>query len=125
MTNHGAQRRIEMRDGDEPVAVANVTTSPEPGATVQASLHTASGHVTPGKRANLVDAVLDLPEVQESGRLRVSVPLGDTETLWRLRERIEDTATRPAGSTALVDAKIPPDREHGSGQDSGCGSSER
>jgi uncharacterized protein YecE (DUF72 family) len=35
------------------------------------------------------------------------VPLGDAESLERLRERIGDAATHPAGSTALVDADIP------------------
>jgi hypothetical protein len=52
---------------------------------------------------------MDLPEVQASARLEATVPLGDGESLERLRERTDDTATRPAGSTALVDAKIPPD----------------
>ncbi|MGE5291181.1 MAG: hypothetical protein ACM3ML_29080 [Micromonosporaceae bacterium] len=117
MTNPGIQRHIEVKDGDQTVAAAEVTTSAEPGAPVHASLHAASGHITPGRRARLVDAVMDLPEVRESARLRASVPLGDTETLWRLRERTEDAATRPAGSTALVDANIPPGRDPGSGQE--------
>ena len=51
---------------------------------------------------------MDLPEVQDSARLEAAVPLGDAESLERLRERAEDTVTRPAGSTALVDADIPP-----------------
>jgi hypothetical protein len=63
----------------------------------------------------LVDAVLDLPEVRASARLRATVPLGDTESLWHLWERTEDADTRPAGSTALVDAGIPPGGP-GSGQ---------
>jgi hypothetical protein len=36
------------------------------------------------------------------------VPLGDAESLQRLRERTGGSVTRPAGSTALVDADIPP-----------------
>ena len=48
------------------------------------------------------------PEVQASSRLEATVPLGDAGSLQRLRERTEDTVTRPAGSTALVDADIPP-----------------
>ena len=51
---------------------------------------------------------MDLPEVQDSARLEATVPLGDAESLERLRERAEDTVTRPAGSTALVDADILP-----------------
>jgi len=50
--------------------------------------------------------VLDLPEVRASVRLEATVPLGDAEALQRLRERARETVTRPAGSTALVDADI-------------------
>ena len=35
-------------------------------------------------------------------------PLGDAESLERLRERTDETVTRPAGSTVLVDGDIPP-----------------
>ena len=108
-------RHIEIKDGDQTVAAAEVTTSQEADGTAQASLHAASGHITPGRRASLVDAVMDLPEVQQSARLKAAVPLGDTESLWRLRERTDDTVTHPAGSTALVDANIPPDGEPESG----------
>jgi hypothetical protein len=109
-------RHVEIKDGDQTVAAAEVTTSQQAGGTAQASLHAASGHIAPGRRASLVDAVMDLPEVQQSARLKAAVPLGDTESLWRLRERTDDTVTRPAGSTALVDANIPPDDEPESGQ---------
>jgi hypothetical protein len=119
MADPGTPRRIEVKDGDQTVAAAEVTTSQEADGTAQASLHAASGHIAPGSRASLVDAVLDLPEVQASARLEATVPLGDGESLDRLRERTDDTATRPAGSTALVDAKIPPDGEPGPGQEPG------
>ncbi len=107
MTDPATRRHVEINDGDQTVAAAEVTTFPQPNATVLASLHAASGHIAPGRRASLVDAVMDLPEVQQSTHLRAVVPLGDTESLWRLRERTEDAATRPAGATALVDADIP------------------
>jgi hypothetical protein len=119
VTDPDTSRHIEIKDGDQTVATAEVTTSPEAGGTAQASLHAASGHIAPGSRASLVDAVMDLPEVQQSAHLKAAVPLGDTESLWRLRERTDDTATRPAGSTALVDATIPPDGEPESGQEPG------
>jgi len=60
---------------------------------------------------------MDLPEVQDSAHLAAAVPLGDTESLQRLRERALDVTTRPAGSTALVDADVPPGRESGSGRE--------
>jgi hypothetical protein len=81
--------------------------SQQPDGATRASLHPASGHVAPGRRAELVDAIVDSPEAQESDRLEASVPLGDGEALDRLRERTEETTTRPAGSTALVDGTIP------------------
>ncbi len=110
MTNPETARRIEIKDGDHTVAAAEVATSQEAGGTARASLHAASGPVPPGSRANLVNAVMDLPEVQASTRLEATIPLGDSESLERLRERTEDTVTRSAGSTALVDAHIPPPR---------------
>jgi hypothetical protein len=119
MADPGRSRHVEIKDGDHTVAAAEVTTSREPGGTAQASLHAASGHIAPGSRASLVDAVMDLPEVQASERLQATVPLGDSESLERLRERTDDMTTRPAGSTALLDANIPADGEPGSGQEPG------
>jgi hypothetical protein len=102
-----SHRHIEIKDGDKTIAGAEVTTSAEPGGTARASLHAAGGHIAPGRRADLVDAVMDLPQVQESDRLEAASPLGDSESLERLRARTEDSTTRPAGSTALLDGKIP------------------
>ena len=123
MTDPGTPQHVEIKDGDDTVAAAEVTTSQEPGGTAQASLHAASGHIAPGSRASLVDAVMDLPEVQASEHLQATVPLGDGESLERLRERTDDTTTRPAGSTALLDANIPSDGEPESGQEPGATSS--
>jgi hypothetical protein len=120
MTNPENPRRVEVRDDNRTVAAAEVAASGEAGGTARASLHAESGHVPPGKRTDLVDAVMDLPEVQASARLEAAVPIGDGESLERLRQRTEDTATRPAGSTALVDAVIPAeDYAEDDGQESG------
>lgn len=107
MSNPDASRHIEVKYGDQQVAAAEVTTSEGAEGTARASLHAVSGHVAPGSRASLVDAVMDLPEVQASTRLEATVPLGDGEALERLRQRTEGAVTRPAGSTALLDANIP------------------
>jgi uncharacterized phage protein gp47/JayE len=107
MADPDTSRHIEIKDGDQTVAAASVTTSEGAEGTARTSMHAVSGHVTPGKRANLVDAVMDLPEVQASARLEATIPLGDAESLERLRERTEDSVTRPAGSSALLDGNIP------------------
>src|SRR5205814_7716454 len=106
-------RHVEIKDGDQAVAAAQVSTWQQAGGTAQASLRAVPGHLPPGTRARLVDAVMDLPEVQASAHLQASVPLGDTESLWRLWERTEEAATRPAGSTAMVDAQLPRRSEPG------------
>jgi hypothetical protein len=117
MTDPDRPRHIEVDDDGQPAAAAEVTTSAGADGTVRASLHAPAGHVTPGSRASLVDAVMDLPEVQASVRIEASVPRGDGESLERLRERTEDPVTRPAGSTTLLDAKIPSESQPGPGQD--------
>ena len=97
MSSPDKSRRVEVKDGDQTVAAAEVTTLDNAGGTARTSLLPSSGHTPPGSRASLVDAVMDLPEVQASSRLEATVPLGDAESLERLRERTEDTVTRPAG----------------------------
>ena len=110
MTAPGQQHHLEVKEGEQIVAAADVTIPPagDPGpSTAQASLHVAPGHGPPGSRASLVDAVMDLPEVRERDRLQAAVPLGDSETLDRLRERSDNAITRAAGASALLDADIP------------------
>jgi hypothetical protein len=119
MTSPDKSRRVEIKDGDQTVAAAEVTTVEHAEGTVRTSLLPPSGHTPPGSRAALVDAVMDQPEVQAGSRLEATVPLGDAESLQRLRERTEDTVTRPAGSTALVDGDIPPARRAESGREPG------
>jgi hypothetical protein len=105
-TGQGSNRPVKATG--QIVATAEVS-MPAAG-TARTSMHAAAGHVAPGWRADLVDAVLDLPEVRASERLEATVPIGDAEFLDRLRERTTGAVTRPAGSTVLLDAVIPPQR---------------
>ena len=107
---HHLRQRVEVTDDDRTVATAEVTTSEESGGTARVSLRAEPGHITPGRRASLVDAVLDLPEVQDSARVEASFRLGDSESLHQLQERCEDVSTRPAGWSALLDANLPSSR---------------
>ena len=107
MTNHEEPRHLEIKDeADRTVAQAEVTTALGPDGTVRTSMH-ADAYAPPGYRASLVDAVMDLPEVQASDRVEAAVPYGDAESLERLRERTEDAQTRAAGATTLLDANVP------------------
>jgi quinol monooxygenase YgiN len=106
MSGPDASKHLEIKEGDQTLAAAEVTTRDD-GETARASLHAQAGHISPGVRASLVDDLMDTPEVRHSRRLEATVPLGDGESLERLRERTDEVDTRPAGSTALFDATIP------------------
>jgi hypothetical protein len=107
VTNQEEPRHLEIKDEtDRTVAKAEVTTALGPDGTVRTSMQ-ADAYAPPGYRTSLVDAVMDLPEVQACDRVEAAVPYGDSESLERLRERTEDAQTRAAGATTLLDANIP------------------
>jgi hypothetical protein len=107
VTNQEQPRHLEIKDEtDRTVAQAEVTTALGPEGTVRTSMQ-SDAYAPPGYRASLVDAVMDLPEVQASDRVEAAVPYGDAESLERLRERTEDAQTRAAGATTLLDANVP------------------
>ncbi len=108
MAEHHLHQYVEVSDDGRTVAAAEVIISEESGGTARVSLRAEAGHITPGRRASLVDAVLDLPQVRESVRLEAAFPAGDGESLQRLRQRCQDVTIRQAGSSALVDASLRP-----------------
>ena len=107
MVRQELHRQVEISEDERTVAAAEVT-SEGPGGTAWASLCAESGHITPGRRAGLAGAVLDLPGVQESAHLNVVFPLGDSETLQQLQERCPDVRTRAAGGSAIMEANLRP-----------------
>jgi hypothetical protein len=78
-------------DGGRRLAEAEIDLAD--GATARASMHVEAGHIPPGT-----------PEVAARQHVEVSLPLGDSEILERIRERCEETETRAAGATCLVEA---------------------
>ncbi|HEX4398366.1 MAG TPA: hypothetical protein VH136_12070 [Trebonia sp.] len=110
ITDPDTSRHVEIKDDDDrTAAVADVTTARGPDGTVRTSMYAKNEHVRPGDRAALVDEVMDLPEVKASNRVEATVPLGDAESVERLRERTDDATLRAAGGTTLLDANVPPD----------------
>ena len=110
MARHQRHQHLEVSEHGRTVAAAEVIISGKSGGTARVSLRAEAGHITPGRRASLVDAVLDLPAVRESARLEAAFPLGDGESLQRLQQRCQDVTTRPAGFSALLDASLPSGR---------------
>jgi hypothetical protein len=75
---------------------------------VRVQFHSHGGHIRPAVRADVVDAVLDLPEVRRRRMLHATVPLGDVELLGQLTLRCVSMTARAAGSTCLVEAELWP-----------------
>jgi hypothetical protein len=120
VTNPKTPRHVEIKDEDDQIAAeAEVTTDRGPEGTVRTSMHAKDAYVRTGHRARLVDAVMDLPEVQASDRVEAAIPYGDGESLERLRERTEDAQARAAGATTLLDANIPSSRRAAGEQQAG------
>jgi hypothetical protein len=107
MAAHHSDRHVEVAKDGRMVREADVRPLPDQSV-VRADLRVESGHLPVGTGAELVDAVLDLPESREGSKLEATLPIGDTESLKRLRERCETVETRPAGASCLVDATLPP-----------------
>lgn len=101
---HALCWHLEISDGHGAVASADVTIPCEPDRPAFASLRAIAGHLAPGARTRLVDAVLDLPELRQGVRLHAAFPLGDSETLLRFQERCTCVSVRPAGTTVLLEA---------------------
>ena len=105
MTRADSSLTIRIQDGGRLLAAADLFPTDDPGV-VHSALHVESGHVPVGTRARLVDAVLAHPRVDRAERLLVTMPLGDTEMLDRVRERCAAVQTRAAGATKLVDVRV-------------------
>jgi hypothetical protein len=102
----GARPQVSINDGEgRQVGLAAIDVVDD--SVTRASLHVEAGHLEPGTRARLVDAVLDDPEVSSRRHLQVAVPLGDSEMLDRVRERSETDEVRSAGASCLIDAELP------------------
>jgi hypothetical protein len=80
MARRELHRHVEINHDERTVAAAEVT-SQGPSRTAWASLRAESGHITPGRRASLVNAVLDRPKCRKAHAPNVVFPLGNSETL--------------------------------------------
>ena len=70
---------------------------------VHVCFHVSGGHIPRDARRQLIDLVLDLPEIAAEHELHATVPLGDTELIEGLRAHCHNLQTRAAGATCLLD----------------------
>ncbi|MDT7554049.1 MAG: hypothetical protein QOI16_2585 [Pseudonocardiales bacterium] len=105
MTEHFPPRTEIVRDeAGRRVASADIAVVNE---AARASLSVEAGHVPAGTREQLVDAVLDSPEVSASHQIDVAIPIGDADMLHRIRERCDNTESHTAGASCLIKAEVP------------------
>jgi hypothetical protein len=105
MTRSPDAHEVKIEVDGRVAAVADVSGTADP-AVVHSAMHVESGHLPPGTRSKLVDAVLDDPQVSQASHLSASMPAGDTELIDRLRQRAETVEIRAAGATKLVEAEL-------------------
>jgi hypothetical protein len=104
MTEHFPPRTEIVHDeAGRRVASADIKVVNE---VARASLSVEAGHVPAGTREQLVDAVLDSPEVNASHQIDVAIPIGDADMLHRIRERCDTTESRTAGASCLIKADV-------------------
>ena len=110
MALHDHDQHVEVAKDGRTVREADIRPLPD-SSVVRADLQVEAGPLPVGSGAELVDAVLDLPASREGSTLEVTLSMGDTEPLDRLRERCETVETRSAGASCLVDATLPAEEE--------------
>jgi hypothetical protein len=76
--------------------------------TVEVVVHAHAGHLAPGLRRELIDALLDSPDAAGSERLSATIPLGDAESLLELTARCDEITVRAAGVSAIVEGRLHP-----------------
>ena len=89
------------------LAEADIRRTGEPGV-VASAMHVESGHLPVGTGTRLVDAVLEQALLDEAELLVATMPINDTEMLDRVRQRSDEVATRAAGATKIVEARLVP-----------------
>jgi len=99
-----AAQHITIEDDGRLLAEADVRATNE---AVQAELRVEAGHLPPGTRTRLVDAVLDISNAEPGIPLNATLPAGDAEMLQRMRERCTTVTTRAAGATCQVETHTP------------------
>lgn len=96
---------VKVQHDGHVVAAADVTTS-EAHGTAKVALLTPHADAPDSARGELVDQVLDHPEVRPSDSVKVVAPLGDSGALGRLQERTTNYHARAAGASSVVEAEV-------------------
>lgn len=104
MTN---EKQISLENDGQVVAQATVSVS-EDTHDAWAQVNVAAGHVPPGTRRKMADAVHEAVVEDQAQHLTATVPLGDAELVQGLREHLEYAQLRAAGATSIIEGQVKP-----------------
>lgn len=102
------KKQFSIEEDGQVVAEATVL-PPDSGGEARAQVTVAPGHLPPGTRQRVADAVHDVVTDDAPERLTASVPLGDAELVQGIRSHLEEAETQAAGSTCIIRGKLPAD----------------
>lgn len=102
---------LEARHEGRLVASADVRGTTGPHGTADVALHRHDADAPAEVRTGLVDQVMDTPVVSSSDAVHVVLPLGDADSITRLQQRTEGFTARAAGTSSVVDAAVPQQRD--------------
>jgi hypothetical protein len=101
-------KQFSIEEDGQVVAEATVL-PPDSDGEARAQVTVAPGHLPPGTRQRVSDAVHEVVTDTDADRLTASVPLGDAELVQGISSRLEEAETRAAGSTSIIRGKLPAD----------------
>ncbi len=92
-----------VRVGGVPVASAVVI---EDGADVDLRVEINDSHAPARVRRELIDKTFSLPALQRPQRIRVTIPLGESELLTSVAHHLDEVRARAAGVTCLIEGVV-------------------
>jgi hypothetical protein len=101
------QNRITLEEDGRLLAEATLSDVDESGR-LQAQVHVEAGHLPPGTRSAMAEAIHERVQSSSAEHLTAAVPLGDGELIDGIRRPLTDVTLRAAGVTSLIDGDVAP-----------------
>ena len=98
-------RHISIATAGDVLAEATITTPDDDGA-VCVAVHVAAGHLPPGARQSMADAIHSQLTTDRAAWVTVTVPLGDAELVDGIRSHLDDAELRAAGATSIIEGDV-------------------
>ena len=100
------QNRISLEKDGRLLAEATLS-DVDPDGRLKAQVHVEAGHLPPGTRTAMAEAIHERVQSSSAEHLTAAVPLGDGELIDGLARPLSDVTLRAAGATSLIDGDVP------------------